>query len=259
MDETYQIYVNRMARLTLPDAYQTQLANIQKSPKFEGTNAVSFPGYSVITPPWQDDRENSALYAHLEACQQELLQELGESFAPVPPASFHLTVADLIWDSGYRNAVKENPNFERQLQASIADSFEQYGKSDIPQSPDRWQVLGLILFPRALAVGLVPNSEETYERMSQLRRSIYQNPSVVALGIEQQYYFTAHITLGYFIQVPSDSERDRLASLLSTFNDRWLEMEAQVLTLDRVELRKFKDMTCFERESDYPFVQLQAF
>ena len=257
MDETYQIHVNRVARLTLPTTYQTQLENIQKSPKFEGGKAVPFPGYSVITPPGVEDSPNVGFYEHLEACQQQLLKALPAGLLiPLPPASFHLTVADLIWNGAYQEAVKANPDFDSNLQTCIAESFQQYQKSANKGTSNQWQLLGLLLFPRALAVGLVPNHELAYEQILQLRRSIYQNPGLIGLGIEQQYHLTAHISLGYFSDIPADLDRDYLANLLSSFNERWLEIEPQILTIQQVQLRKFKDMTSYERESNWPGVEL---
>lgn len=255
MDETYQVYINRIARLTLPSTYQVQLQNIHKSPKFEDGKAVPFPGYSAITPPGEEDLENAAFYRHVETVQQQLLEQLDPGlFIPIPPRSFHLTLADLIWDSAYKVSLTENPNFDRQLQKCIGESFQNY-KQAVPQSsPSQLQLTGLILLPRALAVGLVPKGESDYEKILQLRRSIYQNPGLIGLGIEQQYYFTGHITLGYFGEISPDLDRDRLTNLLLAFNDRWLESEPQVLSIHQVQLRKFDDMTNYKREPDWPAI-----
>ncbi|MGK7875880.1 MAG: DUF1868 domain-containing protein [Xenococcaceae cyanobacterium] len=256
MDETYQTYVNRVARLTLPATYNTQLQNIQESPKFQGGQAIPFPGYSVITPPGGEDSENFAFYNNLEASQQQLLQQLDIGLMiPVSSASFHITLADLIWENYYREAVKENSEFDRQLQERIRESFQQCQQDLAKGNHICWQLLGLMIRPRAIEVCLVPKDEESYERILQLRRSIYQNSSVIALGIEQQYHFTAHITLGYFGEISPNLDRDRLGTTLSAFNDRWLETEPQVLTIHRGELRKFHDMMHYYREPDWPVLE----
>ena len=253
MDETYQAYVNRVARLTILESYQTQLQNIQKSPKFQDGEAASFPGYSVITPPWQDDEQNSDFYSQLQDSQQQLVQQLQGLIIPVPPDSFHVTVADLIWDSDYREAVRVNPEFDAQLRKRIEDSFKQYQQSK--QGKLGWQLLGLMLRPRAVAVCLVPQNENSYQQISKLRRSIYQNSELINLGIEQQYYFTAHVTLGYFNTIPSDLDRDRLCKTLVTFNDQWLEADSQILTIEQVQLRKFDNMMRYYRESSWPVLK----
>jgi hypothetical protein len=102
----------------------------------------------------------------------------------------------------------------------------------------------------------VPEDEPSYQQILALRRTIYQNAHLIALGIEQQYYFTAHITLGYFGDVAADLDRDRLANLLASFNERWLATAPQILTIKQVQLRQFADMTAFNREPDWPVVDV---
>lgn len=213
---------------------------------------MPFPGYTVITPPWREETENLAFYEKLLACQEQLLQQLDtELLVPVPPESFHLTVADLIWDSAYRHAVSENPEFEVQLRERIAQSFEQCKTQLTGGNPSRWQLLGLIVMPRALAVCLLPKNEAAYEQIKQFRRFIYQNPDLIALGIEQQYHFTAHITLGYFGDIPPSLDRDSLKATMTELNEQWVETPQELL-IHRAELRKFEDMTRYDRLGDWP-------
>ena len=87
------------------------------------------------------------------------------------------------------------------------------------------------------------------------RRMIYQNPNLIALGIEQQYNFTAHITLGYFGAAAATIDRDHLAQQLIQLNEWWLEHAAQDIEVYQAELRKFEDMTHYYREPDWPTVQ----
>ncbi|HEY9694705.1 MAG TPA: hypothetical protein V6D15_21100 [Oculatellaceae cyanobacterium] len=248
-----------MARLTLPATYESLLQHIQESPKFQphsdgGRKAVPFPGYTVITPPWEEDSKNSTFYQNLKTCQEQLLQQLPDLIVPVPPSSFHSTLADLIWDSAYRDAVTHNPEFEVQLRSAIAKSFEQCKNSSTGGNPIRWQLLGLIVMPRALGVGLAPKDEDSYEQILQLRRAIYQNSDLIALGIEQQYHFTTHITLGYFGEISPDLDRNRLSQILSELNNQWLE-NPQELLINRADLRKFDDMTRYYREQDSPVLE----
>ncbi|MBD2086424.1 DUF1868 domain-containing protein [Coleofasciculus sp. FACHB-542] len=257
MDETYHTYLNRVARLTLPATYESQVQHIQESPKFKpspsGTRqAVPFPGYSAITPPAGEESENATFYESLKACQEQLLQQLDPGFiVPVPAESFHVTLADLIWDSAYRHTTSENPEFEEQLRDRIAQIFEQSQPSLSGGNPMLWQLLGLMVMPRAVAVCLVPKDEGTYERMLKFRRFIYQSRSLIELGIEQQYRFTAHVTLGYFGDISPDLNRARLCEKLSQINDQWLENSPEIWT-HQAQLRKFDDMTRYYREPDWP-------
>lgn len=254
MDENYQTYLNRVMRMTLPDTYRSQVQHIQESPKFErhpeqGWQATEFPGYSVVTPCGAADPENAALYKRLTPFQAQLVQQLGKNLLlPVPQESFHMTVADLIWDSAYRHA-SENPDFETQLRDRIANSFKQ--SQPLSQNkPIRFQALGLMVMPRTIGLCLAPTDEESYERVLKLRRAIYQNPDVIAIGIEQQYYFTPHITLGYFGDV-SEVVSDHLSQTLDQLNQQWIEGQPQEFFVYRAELHKFDNMAHYYRESDW--------
>jgi hypothetical protein len=257
LDETYQIYVNRVARLTLPEAYSSQLQNIHTSPKFNASQeAVAFPGYSITNPPWREDRDNDDFYQNLQQTQEDLVKQLPSGLIiPIPPKSFHVTFADLIWNDDYREAVKNNPYFDQQLRDRVAQSFNKCDPTLKQGKPVSWQLLGLMVRPRAIAVCLVPKSEEDYKRAAILRRCLYQNPDLIALGIEQQYHFTAHVTLGYFGDIPDTLDRQGVANRLDQFNHQWLEATPQVLQVKRVELRKFEDMTSYQREEDYPVLE----
>ncbi len=254
MDESYQEYINRVARLTLPSACAMQLQSIQHSPKFVDGKPVSFPGYSIITPLAGEDSANKDFYQQVETLQQQLFQQLGtEFFIPLPPASFHFTLADLIWDESYRQVVAANPDFDQELQRQTAASFQDY-QSDAINEPLTWQLWGVITRPRAIMACLVPKDQASYQAVIKLRRALYQNSGLIALGIEQQYDLTAHITLGYFDQIPEGLNRDRLCITLSQINDRLVESELTKFTIKQAQLRKFEDMVKYNREADWAIV-----
>jgi hypothetical protein len=243
-------------RLTLPETYRSQVQHLQESPKFqqdvaEGHKPTPFPGYTIVTPPGHEDTKNAALYESLKQYQQQLLQKLGgDLFVPVPPESFHLTLADLIWDSAYRDASQEKTGFEGLLQDQIATIFHQ-SQTMAEGKALQFQALGLMVMPRAIAVCLAPADEHSYDRVLKLRRAVFQNSDLIGLGIEQQYYFTPHITLGYFGSIPSPDVLVKLGDSFAQLNQQWLEQEHKAFWVDRAELRKFDDMTRYYREPDW--------
>ncbi len=247
-------------RTILPETYQSQVQHIQESPKFlpqpgGSRQPAPFPGYTVITPPGGDDHQNAKLYDRLEKYQARILQHLGSDLlVPVPASSFHLTLADLIWDGAFRHAA-EKPGFEAQLQQSIGQSFQQ-AKPLSEGTPIRFQALGLMVMTRAIALCLVPPEEVGYERLIKFRRNVYQNHDLIAIGIEQQYYFTPHITLGYFGDLTPELNREQLAAAFNELNQQWLEEEShQEFWVHRAELRKFENMTAYHREADWPTLE----
>lgn len=254
MDETYQTYINRVTKLTRPLTCLNQLQNVQESPKFKQGVAISFPGYTVSSPTCNLERENRVFYSQLETAREELLGRLGEGLlVPVPVDSFHLTIADLIWDSDYRDAIAEDEEFELKLRDRVDSSFERYQQSMPDRHPVSLQLLGIAVRPRAIEACLVPKEEESHNRLLQLRRALYQERGLIALGVRQQYHYTAHITLAYFGAGIESFDLDWFCEVLTDFNDRWTDSH-EILTLDRAELYKFDDMTRFYRESNFPSV-----
>ncbi len=243
-------------RLVLPETYQNQVQYIQESPKFrphldQGRQPVPFPGYTIVTPTGSNDSENTALYERLKYYQQKLLQQLGPKFfAPVPPESFHLTLADLIWDSAYRAATEEKPDFEAQLQQCIGSIFQQCSPLS-EGKPIQFQAIGLMVMTRAVALCLVPTEEYSYDRILKFRRAVYQNRDLIGLGIEQQYYFTPHVTLGYFGTIPQAEDLPILGNHFTDLNQQWLDGETQDFWVHRAELQKFDDMTHYYRKPDW--------
>jgi len=269
VDDHYQVYVNRVIRMTLPESYRSQIPFIQESAKFQptvsGTRvAMPFPGYTVVTPTGPEDELNTAFYEQLKQYQQQIVETLGESlFVPVPPDSFHLTLADLIWSDAFNYAVKD-PEFEPRLHDCIRQTFSEVQSDTYFPDGLRWQVLGLTVMPRAIAICLAPKDESFYLPIVNVRRAIYQNSDLIALGIEQQYHFTAHVTLGYFGSVSDYLEAvdkadpagpEQLSQMLSNLNQIWLDGTTHEFGIQRAELRKFDDMTRFYRKPDWPVLQ----
>lgn len=258
--------------MTLPETYRSQLSKIQPSPKFYRGNdnqwhPASFPGYTIITPPKTDDPANAACYDRMTEQQQQLVSQLEpDLLQPVPADSFHITLADLIWDDAF-SAAAENPEFEGLLQRSISNIFRDVQPAVAASEPIRWQVLGLLVMPRAIALALAPASESAYDRIIKLRRALYQSPDLISLGIEQQYHFTAHVTLGYFGNVPeqlfedpsaADAFADRMTHLITEFNQYWQGETSYDLVVNRAELRKFDTMMHYYRQPDWASLEFRG-
>jgi hypothetical protein len=255
LDENYQIYLNRMLRNTLPETYKSQVQHIQSSPKFSRDDQGewhpnAFPGYTIVTPPGEADAKNTELYSVIGSYQRQVHEKLGKDcFIPIPPASFHLTLADVIWADAYEHA-KQTPGFDTKLPDRVAQSFQQCSPFLIGE-PIRFQVVGLIIMTRAIAMALAATDEVGYYNILNLRRSLYQNPGLIEIGIEQQYYFTPHITLGYFGDL-SNVDRAVLSEQLDELNQTWLANNQQEFWVHQAELRQFANMTAYDREADWP-------
>ncbi len=262
MDDLYRDYVNRVVRMTLPEQHQIQAKNIQPSAKFRldesgKTEALPFPGYTVITPPWQDEAENTEIYKGVQHFADTMSDRLPDGLlATVPPSSYHVTLADLIWEDNYL-AASQAANYDSKLRSRIAESFKMYEACRGEPTPCNWQILGLIIMPRAIALCLAPTNDAAYTRVIRFRRAIYQNSSLMPLGIEQQYHYTAHITLGYFTNQANTVDKAEVAQIFAELHHLWLESDASKnLLLHRAELRRFETMTAYSRQPDWPAVEI---
>jgi hypothetical protein len=256
LDDQFQAYVNRVVGSTKPDCYRQQLPLIHPSPKFQkGPSGefqpVAFPGYSIIAPPAEDDRVNDGYYLALADCWQRLQALLPAGLIlPLPAESLHITLTDLIWNTDFVAAV-QNPEFDGKLRSELSAILETLTAGI---GPIQLQTVGLMVMPRAIGMTLIPATESAYNRILELRRSIYQHPSLLGLGIQQQYHFTAHITLGYFGEIPVDLARDELADTLAKINRYSLETLPEFV-IERAELRRFDNMMAYYREPNWPTFQ----
>jgi hypothetical protein len=256
LDDQYQAYVNRVVGSTKLDFYRQQLPLIHSSPKFQKQGSgdyqpVAFPGYSIIAPPASEDPVNGAYYQALADCWQRLNAKLPEGLLiPLPTESLHITLTDLIWNTDFVAAI-QNPDFDGKLRSELADVF-----AEIPagMAPIRLQTVGLMVMPRAIGLTLIPDTESAYNRILELRRSVYQHPTILGLGIQQQYHFTAHITLGYFGDIPGAFEVDAIANHLADIN-RYSLANLPEFVIERAELRRFDDMMAYHRDADWPCFQ----
>jgi hypothetical protein len=262
MDDSYQAYRERLSTMVQLDSYHSTLQYLRKSPKFARTSdgvvrAVSFPGYTLISPTSEDDVVNKDAYAAIQAASDALAAQLPEGlFIGLPPASYHMTVADLIWDSAYRDQSLD-PSYDQKLRDRLTALFSEITPQVIGPTCVSWKVLGFVVMPRAIGVCLIPSDEASYRRTVRVRRSIYQDSAMMGLGIDQQYHFTAHVTLGYFGDIPSDLNRAAIAQSLVTVNQQFVK-NTVTLSLDRAELRRFEDMTRYTCEPEWPIVNWVA-
>ena len=218
---------------------------------------MPFPGYSIITPPNSEDPANSKFYDNIKLLQQSIIQQLEPGLiVPLSAESFHFTLADIIWDDSYKQAVEENSQFDTQLQEQIKESFAKYQATTNYENSVQWQLLGISVRPRAIMACLVPKDQESYQAIIDLRRCVYQNAGLMGLGVEQQYDFTGHVTLGYFSSISDRLNRSEVCVIISQISDRLLESEPTIIDVERAELRKFDNMLHYHRQPDWTAISL---
>jgi len=216
----------------------------------ENWEPMEHPGYTVITPSFEDESHNVKTYARLGDIQHVLLKQLTLSkLAPAPVTAFHITVADLVAGEVYKNRVKGAS--EQELLQALSSIFSQL----ILAGPMCMKVLGVSLFTSGFIIAVVGAvTEEGYERLVLLRNAIYRDERLRALGVERKFKFTGHITLAYVEEALSRQDQGRLAGALMAINQRFFDNPLP-LYLARAEVRKFDNMLGFYRQGGWPVLE----
>lgn len=204
---------------------------------------VNYPGYTIITPTFEDDIDNIRTYTRLGDVQQILLQRLDLfKYAPAPITSFHLTIADLIAGRSYENHVFGTK--EQILQQVLFSRII----PPTPLNPILMKVRGVSLFTMGAIVALVAAIDKSgYDRLISFRDSIYDNGLLRDFGVERKFKFTGHITLAYIEGMLSERDQNWLAETLIDINKRFFTNSLQ-FNIKRAEVRKFDNMLRYYRQ-----------
>ncbi len=145
---------------------------------------------------------------------QEKIQVLTHDFAPVPPETFHLTVADLIWGDKYA-ALIQSQGCEMQNTQIFQRVNAIFQGLEIRSLTQHATIVGVGGFPGAV-VAFVNFEEAVYNRIMTLRDKIYTDLILAQYGVFRERPFLGHITLGYIEGVPPHGLNDALNTIRFT-------------------------------------------
>jgi hypothetical protein len=150
---------------------------------------IPYPGCTVLAKPYPLDLPGLA-------AARRSFSVLSDAFAAVPVETFHVTLADLVVGRSCEQLKnRECEEVVHQVRAIIALWH--------PPIPIRSKLIGLHAFPGAL-VGLVAfENKSHYEALVSLRRDIYTDQRLRALGVRWHFPLIAHVTIGYLEAAPS--------------------------------------------------------
>jgi 2'-5' RNA ligase len=119
----------------------------------------------------------------------------------------------------------------------------------------RLLVSGLCLFSSVIVAAVSSEDEFGYYQLLRLRDLIYDDSRLQALGVERpQYSFTGHITMGYVEARPGRDAAALLSRVISRINQREF-LKALSFKVTRAELRKFENMSHYDRHADWPILR----
>ena len=243
IDGTLNDYLERLDRWTSRQGWLTSLAKIESSEKFRGGAAQPISGCTLITPTYGESKLCRVVYSQIHRARSAILEGLGLRCNLVPEACLHVTAADLISGAHYDARRALVPDLEVRLRDRVATLLSQQAQLDAPLE---WRVSGLAFFQHALVCVLAPCSERDYEPISEMRRSIYGDEGIRALGVKTPLPFLAHITLAYYEEIPSLGVRQDWVGKYAELQSQLGCAEASFF-IDQIDLRWFRDMVGYHQ------------
>ena len=212
---------------------------------------LPYRGFAFVSMV-RDNNGNDSLLDELCSYQQQLLiGALRDQIYPLPPDSFHQTIANLLSGSRYASHI-DAPG----LSTSYPRVVEQALREIVPLShpkPLVIQIIGLGIFGSAFGVlGVIPN-EMDYNKIVHLRNALYHAPQMNLIGIQRTRPFIGHITLGYFGEdiVKNDLSQKLLIERCISLNQT-IKKQGRRFTLHTAQLSRYEDLSRFEHPSNYP-------
>lgn len=194
----------------------------------------SKPFYGLTLIDMIEPKADNDAYSALEKMAAVLKSDpsLKDKIAFVDPASFHVTVADVIYQAG--------TDFEKSQYDRTAEQIDRLFSAH-PFPGAKFHIHGFTFYPGAIIAGLSPDTEADYNGVKQFRDAFRKLP-VETTG--KLYPFLGHITIGYIVKPLSPEEYTHLKIVLGEANQEVGKKNAPVV-LSHVELRRFTDMNTY--------------
>jgi len=253
MEYSYIEYVEHIAGAVSPDGIIHAAREVRPLGKFifeqgKPPTAVSYAGYTLITPPSADDAVNSKVYCLLEDVSRRF-DHFTDRFGLVEtdPRCRHMTIARLISGSTFVSRFSDRES-EEQFRSDIetvlaAMQFRQ---------PIRCSAAGItILGGGVIAVAVDFSSEQDFKAFHQFRDAVYTNARLLSYGVDRARPFRGHISLFYIEKSADDASRSELAETVASVNRQFF-FTPVAFTVHRAELCRFDDFTAFYRKVGWP-------
>jgi hypothetical protein len=210
-----------------------------------------YRGFALVSMV-KDNSENDSLFEALCDYQQQLLKgEFLDQIYPLPPESFHQTIANFLSGNRY-SAHIEAPGLRTSYPEVVGKVLRKMEPSS-PAGPLVMHMLGLSIFGSAFGVLGIISSETDYQKMIHLRNRLYHSPQMNRMGIQRTRPFIGHITLGYFGE---DFVKNEIRQKL--FIEKCISLNQNIqkggwkFTLHAAQLRRYENLSLFEHPNNYP-------
>lgn len=252
---TYVHYRERQAFEVSPEGIAARIDSIAPA----GQNVLSsnlfwspvpYIGFAFVA--MANERNNAVkLTNELHDIQRILLSKLDrtDTYCPLPPESFHQTIANTFSDDRYERHLKYPGLVEKFPHMTIAalDSYPiEHRKGTI-----HLRLLGLSLFRTAIGVLADFESEEEYDYILSIREYLYGNCELRTIGLRKTRPFIGHITLAYIEKSLDEHGKTNLVSSLNEVNKYFVDRRL-VFNITKAELCRYDHLSAFHSIESIP-------
>ena len=248
LDGTFEEYVHRVRQATREKSWRAALGHLKPSAKFDAHGAVPFAGVTVLTPPGDADVGARDTYGYLPRLVEATMPHLSGRHHRISPASYHVTVADLLSGTSYTHQMARHPELHRSLGTVLKDAWTEHMGGAVRFE---WRPAGIAFFEHALVCLLAPSRSADYDPIARFRQTVYNHAIIRDCGIQKPRPFMAHITMAYFGRLPSHVDREQwIRPCLDAQAD--LLKQSLVFPISTFELRSFENMGYFQTLANGP-------
>ncbi len=197
--------------------------------------AKPFQGLSLVTflHPQSDVSQN--LKAAMERIRQDYQDaEIDDSFAFLPPDTWHITIADLI--------ITDDRHIQNHVVEHITQGFEKLQKEHLA-APQFYLRSDMVVSAGTSVVSLAePKDEQSLRVIQRIRRMIAGEfePPYISVTPHNADNFIGHVTGWYFRKALDTQRYSRFKEIMLRYDLDW-ESLGEVF-IKRIELRRFTSM-----------------
>lgn len=258
-DFSYNQYFQQQSFEVTNERNVEKLASFKKANNFEwienNWKPNSYEGLGVITMV-ADHPKNELLITRLQEIQNDFDLKLAKrnenirsKYYQLPATSYHQTVANLLSNERFQKNIIER-ELLNDFPDIIKEAFEGCDEEEYFQ-PIAMKMIGLSVFGTCIAMLGTFVHEGDYERITDFRKSIYNQDILKDLDIKMTRPFIGHITLTYFEADFTDSEKENLGTVINEINQKLVE-EENIFYINSTSLRRFHHLAEFLTEKNYP-------
>lgn len=251
---SYEAYQRRQQQEVQAPQLNERARHLRFGHKFRyesGTwRCLPYEGYAIVSMV-TDNPGNEELLEQLSEVQAQLRARVGlpHKLYPLPPTSFHQTVANTLSAHRYQQQVVE-PGLEAAYPTIVGRALEQLPPAERTH-PIRMQLIGLSLFGSAIGVLGTFEAVEDFQAILRFRDHLYQHDELGKLDIRRTRPFVGHITLLYFGHDLGEADGARLAKACAGFNESLFRTPWE-FAISHTQLRKYEDLSAFRLEPHFP-------